>query len=165
VALAHGNPLAATEPVVITVDGYDVAVHGNGRFVVTDPDGATVADVYDEDLVSRDDGSVAIPDPETGEPLVTLTSAEVEADRQQQLVGLVEGGIAVDQGGAATVLLSADLEQWTTISLSATLGGGFYPNGAAFDGTTVILCGWRDAGVFEGSTVSPSVWVADLRRN
>jgi len=163
VALAHGNPLAATEPVVITVDGYDVAVHGNGRFVVTDPDGATVADVYDEDLVPRDDGALVIPDPETGEPLVTLTSVEVEDARQQQLVGLVDGGIAVDQGGATTVLLSTDLEQWTTISLSATIGSGFYPNGAAFDGTTVILSGWRDAGVFEGSTVSPSVWVADLR--
>jgi DNA-directed RNA polymerase specialized sigma24 family protein len=162
VALAHGNPLAAAEPAVITVDGYVVAVHGNGRFVVTDPDGATVADVYDEDLVPRDDGALVIPDPVTGEPLVTLTSAEVEDARQQQLVGLVDGGVARDD---TTVLVSADLEQWITVSLTDTIGSGLYPNSAAFDGTTVILSGWRDAGAFEETIASPSVWVADLRPN
>ncbi len=162
VALARGNPLAGIEPVVISVGDFEITVQGDGRLVVTDADGVTVADVYDDDLTPRDDGSVVIPDPETGEPLVTVSPAALDQAREQQLVGLVGAGSDAALGTSSTVLLSTDLEHWTAISLSDTIGDGFYPSSAAFDGATVVLTGWRETGPFDSTGPTPSVWVADL---
>ncbi len=162
VALARGNPAAGLEPVVIGLDEFEVTVHNDGRLVVTDADGATVADIAGEDLATGEDGSIVIPDPETGEPLVSIGRDEVDIAREKQLGGLMGSAPDVIAADSSLVLLSTDLEHWTAISLSDTIGGSFYPNSAAFNGDTVVLTGWRESGPFDSTGPSPAVWVADL---
>jgi len=149
-------------PAVLSVGDYEVTVHSDGRFVLTDDEGATIAEGYEDEFLSTDDETIAISDPESDEPLVTISQEELAQAWEEQYMLAETARFEGSGTPRSTLLVSPDLEHWTTIPVSETIGEGFYPNTAAYGGGIVVMTGYQDSGIFDEGGSSPTVWITDL---
>ena len=152
--IAVGYPGGVFGPAVVAVDDLTVSISAGGVYTVTDAKGMVVAEAFQEDLESAD--PVEIADPDSGEVVVAVDRAAIDAAWQQVYAEAEQG---FEEQPDFTVVASLDGDAWVRLPLEEVLPPGFSPNYQAVGPGGILLAGWSEQAIpIEGGS-GQQIWV------
>jgi hypothetical protein len=137
--IAVGYPGGVSGPAVVAVDDLTVSISAGGVYMVTDATGTVVAEAFQEDLESAD--PVEIVDPDSGEVVVAVDRAAIDAAWQQVYAEAEQG---FEEQSDFTVVASLDGDAWVRLPLEEVLPPGFSPSHQAVGPGGILLAGWSE---------------------
>ncbi len=169
-AFSSGSGLAAfgetgveqrmPQAAIVDVPDGRLEITPAGLYTLYDAEGAEVLQVPVEDLV-YDGDDVILLDPDTGEPVITLTQDEIDFAFETMFRQFErEPGPMVEP--ERFIVFTEDGRNWQRIDL-AQAGSSFYPNGMAVGEGVIVLTGHDEGGgMFREGPPSPVLWVGSV---
>ncbi len=149
----------AVGPAVVTLDAGTLEVTSNGLYTLTGDDGTPILSVTADEL-EYDGPDIVLVDPETGDVVATVAQEEIDLAWELEFRSAEFEGRGFAGEPNRFLLVTTDGLDWTRIELDE-LATGFYPSGAAYSSSTIVLTGFQEMPEFGGAS-GPSVWVGTI---